>query len=192
MSVISSFGYISNNAPPRDEGDGKTSEDVGTVVPAGVTVTEWGTAQFHTTEFDFGTPASSTTTLTIAGAGQQNDAIALYTFPADVNVMLNSAYMRLSLQAAGGNSGDTPDVGIGWVATTAEANLGVLIGIGMPVHKVFADCNGTEETEITTSGAYGAGKNQTLYLNAVDTAYTGADTITVSGKITLEWVALHK
>lgn len=189
MSTTSQFGYITAITDPNPTGT--NSFGLGTsVAGSGVTVQEFGNAKRHVTVFDFGTPSSSTTTISPGGAGAQNLTIPLYVIPESAAVNLNSGCIDIKLQAAGATVADTPYVGLGWIVGTS-ATLGN-IGEGNPVVGQAADCNGTPLYAITATNAYGIEQSssaRTLRLN-VRATWAGADTITISGKVSVQWTTL--
>lgn len=155
----------------------------------GLTVAEYGDETHHKTVL----------TLDAVEVGSPTGAAALgfgklmYTLPAGA-CLVNASKFNLSLQGGGVVDADTPDVGLGTVIASGVVSVlsGTATFENIMTGQTFNDCNGTAEVVTTlatsspfsliveTSGAH------TIYLNVADT-WAGADDITATGTITIDW-----
>lgn len=175
---------------PFGDGPDTNISNVGTVnALTGLTVAEYGNETNHKTvltldEVEIGSPA---------GAASLGFGKLMYTLPAGACIVKASKF-NLSLQGTGTVNTDTPDVGLGTVV--ASGAVAVLSGTAtfenIMTGQTFNDCNGTAEvvTALATSSPFAliietAGAH-TIYLNVAD-GWAGADSITGSGTITIEW-----
>lgn len=188
MSTTSSLGYVGGNYTETGNED-LTANGLGSASSTTYTVKEFGDVKHHVTEINFGTPSTSTTTVSVPGAGQQYVSLPLYVLPVGGRVSFNAISINVGLQAAGGNTLDTPWIGAGWVFPATSPTL-TNIGEGTVVKGQAADCNGTVLSVVTGTGQWGVAADSTIALNISD-VWTGADTITVSGTVTIEWTNLE-
>lgn len=134
----------------------------------------------------------------IGGAANEAIGALIYTFPAGVHSH-KVTNMSVALQGGGTVDADTPDVGVGSVkGTGAVAVLGGTAGFEDYITgQTAADCGGTATTKMTAATAgYGTGISlneaagvKAVHLNIAD-LWAGADTVTATGTVTLEWVKI--
>lgn len=163
------------------------------IAASGTTVVTNGCGRNFTTSITL-----ATTTIGIAGAAAEGNGVLIGTFPAGVHTH-SITYMDVTLQGTGTVDTDTPDVGIGSViATGAVATLD-----GTPTFEDYitgqtaTDCNGTATVAqlgataglMTGISLNAVGDVKALYLNVADT-WAGADTITATGTVTLQWTVM--
>ncbi len=163
------------------------------VTPSGVT------AQARVTASETGDGRSYTVTLklnsftmAIAGAAAEAVGYKIAELPAGAQ-HIEATYMSVALTGTGTVDADTPDVGIGTViATGAVALLG-----GTPAFEdivdgqTATDCAGTATVALQSPDDEWsvAGDVKSVFLNIADT-WAGADTITVTGEVTINFVQL--
>lgn len=175
---------------PFGSGADTTDLNNGTVEEiTGLTVVEQGNGVSHKTILTLDEVAFGSST----GAANLGFGKLLYTLPAGACI-IKASKMDLSLQGGGVVDADTPDVGLGTVI--ASGVVAVLSGTATfeNIHtgQTFNDCNGTAEvkTNLCTSSPFAlvveTADAHTIHLNAAD-GWAGADDITASGTITIEW-----
>lgn len=176
---------------PFGDGPDTNISNVGAVAAVtGLTVAEYGNETFHKTVLTFDEVAVGSAT----GAASLGFGELIYTLPAGAAIVRGSKF-DLSLQGGGVVDADTPDVGLGTViASGVVATLdGTATFENIMTGQTFNDCNGTAEvkTAVATSSPFAlvieASAAHTIHLNIAD-GWAGADDITASGTVTLEWV----
>jgi hypothetical protein len=176
---------------PFGDGPDTNISNIGTAADiTGLTVDEYGNESFHKTVLTFDEVAIGSAT----GAASLGFGELIYTLPAGA-CLVRASKFNLSLQGGGVVDADTPDVGLGTViASGAVATLdGTATFENIHTGQTFNDCNGTEEvkTNLTTSSPFAlvieTSAAHTVHLNVAD-GWAGADDITATGTITLEWV----
>ena len=175
---------------PFGDGPDTTISNIGTLNSVtGLTVAEYGNETTHKTvftmdEMEVGSPT---------GASALGFGKLLYTLPAGACVTRISKF-NFSLQGGGVVDADTPDVGLGTVVASGAVSVlsGTATFENIMTGQTFNDCNGTAEvvTAMATSSPFNliieAAGAHTIYLNVADT-WAGADTITATGTIAIEW-----
>ena len=164
-------------------------QNVGTSA-SNVTAVEYGDGKNHITELTI-----SGMTIAIAGAAAEANGAALYTLPAGVQ-FYEVTNMNIALQGGGTVDTDTPDVGIGSVVATGAVSVlgGTATFEDYITGQTATDCSGTDiPAFLAPTAGFGAGialnktgDTKTMFVNVADT-WAGADTITVSGTVTLKW-----
>jgi len=168
------------------------TDNVGTA-SSNVTAVEYGDGHHHKTVLTI-----SGMTLTIAGAAAEATGAQIYEFPAGVHAH-KVTHMSVALQGGGTVDADTPDVGIGSVAGTGAVSVlsGTATFEDYVTGQTAADCGGTATVKMTGATAgYGtgislneSGDEKSVFFNVADT-WAGADTVTVSGTVVLEWTTI--
>ena len=175
---------------PFGSGADTTDLENGTVeVLTGLTVVEQGNGVSHKTILTFDEVAIGSPT----GAASLGFGELVYTLPAGACIIKASKF-DLSLQGTGVVDADTPDVGIGTVI--ASGVVAVLSGTATfeNIHtgQTFNNCNGTAEvkTNLCTSSPFAlvieTADAHTIHINVAD-GWAGADDITATGTVTIEW-----
>lgn len=163
-----------------------------------------GTANTGVTAVEATDGRSYTTTLTVSqvdalttgDAANLADGYLLYTFPAGV-VVIDYAYMSLSVHATTEQHADTPDVGLGTViATGAVATLdGTATFENIITGQTAANASGTAtvKTALPTAGVpfiIAAGDAHTLHFNVADgwaNDTSGDLTADIAGTVVVVW-----
>jgi hypothetical protein len=179
---------------PFGAGPGATDINVGAVnALAGLTVAEYGNGSNHRTvltldAMDVGSPT---------GAAALGFGKLLYTLPAGACI-IKASKINFSLQGGGVVDADTPDVGLGTVIASGVVSVlsGTATFENIMTGQTFNDCDGTAEvkTALATSSPFAlvveTADAHTIYLNVADT-WAGADSLTATGTITIEWSFLN-
>lgn len=178
---------------PFGDGPDTNISNVGTVnAVTGLTVAEYGDDTNHRTVLTMDAMAAGSPT----GAAALGFGTLLYTLPVGASV-LNVSKIDFSLQGGGVVDADTPDVGIGTVIASGVVSVlsGTATFENILTGQTFNDCNGTAEvkTALATSSPFAlvveTADAHTIHLNIADT-WAGADDLTATGTITIEWTFL--
>jgi hypothetical protein len=156
----------------------------------GLTVTEYGDETNHKTRLTFDAVALGSAT----GAAALGFGLLVYSLPAGACVV-RSSKINLSLQGGGVVDADTPDLGIGTVIASGVVSVlgGTATFENILTGQTMNDCAGTAEvkTALATSSPFAlvveTADAHTIHLNVADT-WAGADDITVTGTIDIDWV----
>jgi hypothetical protein len=179
---------------PFGAGPGSTDINLGTVNDlAGLTCDEYGNGSNHRTVLTMDAMAVGSPT----GAAALGFGKLLYTLPAGA-CLIKASKINFSLQAGGTVDADTPDVGLGTVIASGVVSVlsGTATFENILTGQTFNDCNGTAEvkTALATSSPFAlvveTADAHTIYLNVADT-WAGADDLTATGTIVLEWSFLN-
>ncbi len=172
----------------------KTSSNNGTA-NTGVTAVEYGDGYQHTTVLT----VSQSAALTVGDNVSLADGYLLYTFPAGV-VVVDYAYMSISVDGVTEQATDQPDVGLGTVIATGA--IALLDGTGtfenIITGQTAANCNGTAtvKTALPTANVpfiIESGDAHTLHFNVADLWAAGATDLTgdIAGTVVLVWSFLQ-
>ncbi len=156
----------------------------------GLTVAEYGNESFHKTVLTLDEVAIGSAT----GAAALGFGELLYTLPAGACI-INSSKINLSLQGGGVVDADTPVGGLGTVIASGAVSVlsGTATFQNIMTAQTFNDCDGTAEvkTALSTSSPFSmiieTADAHTVHFNLACT-WAGADDITASGTITIDWV----
>lgn len=183
---VSSLGYLGDSVSVRKLNVyGANLQNIGSVTSANATVSEAGDAKVHYTTITL----KNGVTLSPAGAANLAFGKQLYTFPSG-KIAVVSAVIDVKLQGGGVVDADTPDVGLGSVVASGAVALlsGTATFENILTGQTATNCSGTAIKAVRQEG-YGATTASSVYLNVAD-GWAGADTLTLSGTVILQWVYL--
>ncbi len=184
----SSMGYIGESRVIRkEEVFGQNVLNIGAVFTTKAKVTaEEGDKSRHVTRISL----KSGVTIAPTGAAALGLGIQLYTFPAG-KIVIRGSSVDIKLQAAGGDTANTPVVGLG--TTVASGVVSVLSGTAafqnVMTGAAAADCNGTED-KFASGNVVASTAAPSLFLNFAAT-WSAADTVTVTGNVVIDWFFLE-
>jgi len=179
---------------PFGAGPGDTEINIGTVATVtGLTGVEYGNGSSHRTVLTMDAMAVGSPT----GAAALGFGKLIYTLPAGA-CLIKASKINFSLQGAGVVDADTPDVGLGTVIASGVVSVlsGTATFENIMTGQTFDDCDGTAEvkTALATSSPFAlvieTADAHTIHLNVADT-WAGADDLTATGTIVLEWSFLN-